>query len=170
MTFVAAPALAQSSTGGSNQATFAAGLSFLHINEVTGTGFDVNVAKPFMSSGKLSTGIFGDFAWHTKDGEHALGFLVGPRFAHTGSSQFTPFFQAGIGVTHFSANSDICDEAVEDCSESGFTFAPGGGVDVKLNDKINFRFQLEIPIIHFEGDTETGVKFMFGVSFPIGSK
>ena len=163
MTFIAAPALAQTSSGGSNQAVFAAGLSFLHVSGATGTGFDVNVAKPFKSSGKMNTGIFGDFAWHTDSGEHALGFLVGPRFSHTGSSQVTPFFQVGIGVTRFSADCD-------GCSESGFTFAPGGGVDVKLNDKVNFRFQLDIPVMKFEGDTETGFRVTFGISCPIGSK
>jgi hypothetical protein len=169
MTFIAAPALAQpKSSGDSNQAVFAAGLSFLHVEGTTGTGFDVNVAKPFMSSGKMNTGIFGDFAWHTDSGEHALGFLVGPRFAHTGSSQFTPFFQVGLGVTRFSASGDACD--ADSCSASGFTFAPGGGVDVKLNDKLNFRFQLEIPVMHIEGSTHTGVKLMFGISSPIGSK
>jgi opacity protein-like surface antigen len=170
MTFIAAPALAQSSTGGSNQAIFAAGLSFLHLNEATGTGLGVNVNKPIKTSGNMQTGIFGDFAWHTDSGQHALGFLVGPRFAHTGSSQVTPFFQVGLGVTRLSAGSDECDESISECSSSGFTFAPGGGVDVKLNDKVNLRFQLDIPVIKFEGDTETGVRFLIGISCPIGSK
>ena len=116
-----------------------------------------------MSSGKMNTGIFGDFAWHTSDGEHALGVLGRAALRRTRAARSSrPFFQVGLGVTHFSC--DGCD------SVSAFTFAPGGGVDVKLNDKVNFRFQLDIPVIKFDGDTETGVRFTFGISLPIGSK
>ena len=47
--------------------------------------------------------------------------------------------------------------------------APGGGVDVRLNDMWNFRGQIDIPIVLFEGESETGVRFMFGVSRKFGS-
>lgn len=169
MTFIAAPAMAQTKN---DPVLLGAGVSFAKFTcDGCGTakGLTLNLNKPVKSSGNMQTGIFGEFDWLTDSGDHGTGFLVGPRFAHTGNSQATPFFEAGFGVTHFSAAD--CDG--DGCSANPFTFEFGGGVDVKLSAKVNFRGQLDFMRFNFSSDQGGGqnaIRFFLGISCPLGSK
>jgi hypothetical protein len=165
---LAAPAAAQG-TAGNERPLVAAGLSFLNVSESTAIGFAVDFAKQVRPMDKAAISIVGDVNFHHEGGEdgfgggNAFGFLGGVRFTSTTNEQYQPFGQFLLGGTRFSASD--CDE---DCSETPFTISFGGGIDVRINDKWNFRGQLDIPIFMFEGESETGVRFMFGVSTRIG--
>ena len=160
---MAAPAAAQGAAASSAGPTFAAGVSFLNIADDTGKGFQVDLSYPVSSMDKGSIGVVGDFAWHTYgDDVSSLMFGGGVRFTATGNDKFQPFGQVLVGAFRI---------AFGDFSQTEMYIAPGGGVDVKLNDKWNFRGQLDIPIVMFseeDGGSETGVRFMFGVSTRIG--
>lgn len=160
---LAAPAAAQGAAASSGP-TFAAGVSFLNIAEDTGTGFQVDLGYPVQSMNKGNIGIVGDFGWNSYGDEvSSLMFGGGVRFTGTTNAKVQPFGQFLIGMSRFSNEFD---------SESDMYVAPGGGVDIRLNDKWNFRGQIDIPIVMFAedvGGSETGVRFMFGVSTRIGS-
>ena len=161
---LAAPAAAQRAAASSGP-TFAAGVSFLNIAEDTGTGFQVDLGYPVQSMNKANIGIVGDFGWNSYgDGVSSLMFGGGGRFTGTANAKVQPFGQVLIGIFRVS---------VEDFdSDSELYIAPGGGIDFRLNDKWNFRGQIDFPIVMFdedEGGSETGVRFMFGVSTRIGS-
>lgn len=162
---LAAPAAAQGAAASSGP-TFAAGVSFLNISEDTGTGFQVDLSYPVKSMTNGNIGVVGDFGWNSYgDSISSLMFGGGVRFTGTGNDKFQPFGQFLIGVFRVS-NGDF------DVSETEMYVAPGGGVDIRINDKWNFRGQLDIPIVMFGedvGGSETGVRFMFGVSTKIGS-
>lgn len=159
---LAAPAAAQGAAAGSDKPTFAAGVSFLNIADDTGTGFQIDLSYPVKSMTKADIGIVGDFGWHSYgDGVSSLMYGAGIRFSSKANANFQPFGQFLIGGFHVS---------VEDFDGSTDMYlAPGGGVDVRLNDMWNFRGQIDIPIVLFEGESETGVRFMFGVSRKFGS-
>ena len=160
---LAAPAAAQGAAATSGP-TFAAGVSFLNIAEDTGTGFQVDLSYPVRSMTNGNISVVGDFGWHTYgDDVSSLMFGGGVRFTATGNDKFQPFGQFLIGAFRLSFGGDV------DFSETEMYVAPGGGVDVRINDKWNFRGQIDIPIVLFEGESETGVRFMFGVSTRIGS-
>jgi hypothetical protein len=157
---LAAPAAAQGAAAPSGP-TFAAGVSFLNIAEDTGTGFQVDLGYPVQSMNKGNIGVVGDFGWNSYgDDISSLMFGGGVRFTGTANAKVQPFGQFLIGLFRASNVSD---------SESDMYVAPGGGVDIRLNDKWNFRGQIDIPIVFAESESETGVRFMFGVSTRIGS-
>lgn len=164
---LAAPAAAQGAVAG-DAPELGVGVSFFRIFEQTGTGFFVDVAKPIKPMNQGSLGIVGDFGYHAFDGGKVMTFMGGARFKSTANAKFSPFGQFLIGMARDSA--DDCDG--EGCSSTNLSFAPGGGVNVAINDKFSFRAQIDFIMIRFsEGDfsdTESGPRFSFGISMPIG--
>ena len=169
---IAAPTAAQGSSPASGRPLLGAGLSFLtggdETGRETGTGFVVDFAYPFLGmSGAALSGV-GDFGYHNFDGFSALTFMPGVRITATNNSRFQPFGQFLIGATHFSAS----DCEGEGCTETDLTFTPGGGIDIRLNDKFNFRGQVDFLIIKLpEGSldsTENATRFTFGISMKLG--
>lgn len=164
---MAAPAAAQPA---GSRPLLGAGLSFLTDGDETGTGFMVDIGFPFLDmNGAVLSGV-GDFGYHNFDGFSTLTYMPGVRFTATKSSRFQPFGQFLIGATHFSAS----DCEGEGCSENDFTLAPGGGIDIRINDKFNFRGQVDFLIIKFPGefegesDWDNATRFTFGISMKIG--
>jgi opacity protein-like surface antigen len=161
---LAAPAAAQGASAAGDRPLLGAGVSFLTDGDETGTGFAVDIAKAFRQMEKVKISGVGDFGYHGFDGFKTMSIMGGARVTATGIERFSPFGQFLIGVTRFSA--DDCDG--EGCSESELTFAPGGGVDVAINEKFNFRGQIDFLIIKFEGNTENATRFTFGISVNLG--
>ena len=170
---IAAPAAAQGSTPASNRPLLGAGLSFLTGGGETGTGFAVDVAFPFMGMSGTSLSGVGDFGYHRFDGYSTMTFMPGVRITATNNSRFQPFGQFLIGGIHFGIS-----DCVEDCTETDLTLTPGGGIDIRLNDKFNFRGQVDFVIIKLPSDseasteatpsTENATRFTFGISMKLG--
>ena len=161
---IATPAAAQGSAPASTRPLLGAGLSFLTDGDETGTGFAIDIAFPFLGMSAASLSGVGDFGYHNFDGFSTMTFMPGARITATTSSRFQPFGQFLIGGTHFSAN----DCEGEGCSETDLTFAPGGGIDIRLNDKFNFRGQVDFLIIKYDEDTDNATRFTFGISMKLG--
>jgi hypothetical protein len=166
---MAVPAAAQGSPVGTRP-LLGAGLSFLTGGGETGTGFAVDIAFPFLGmSGTALSGV-GDFGYYNFDGYSAITYMPGARVTATRNSRFQPFGQFLIGATHFSAS----DCEGEGCTETDFTLAPGGGIDVRINGKFNFRGQVDFLIIKFPGDLEgesfwdNATRFTLGISMKLG--
>lgn len=139
-------------------------MSFLTDGEETGTGFSVDISKALVSSRRMSIGGIGDFGWHHFDGYTSMSFMGGARVAATGNARFVPFGQFMIGPVRFSTS--FC--SGEECSETDLAFAPGGGVDARITDRMNLRAQIDFFIIRFGDETEHATRFTCGVSMPIG--
>jgi opacity protein-like surface antigen len=163
----AAPAAAQ---GVTIRGLLGAGLSFLHISdcsgECTGTGFVVDFAQTITALNKVAIGGVGDFGFNHFDGANTFSVSGGVRFTGTANARVQPFGQVLLGLFHLSVSD--CTGTGTECSSNDFTLAPGGGVDIRLTDKVNVRAQVDFFIVMAEGETENAQRFWFGISIPLG--
>ena len=122
-------------------------------------------------------GIVADFSGHygsELDGsvliqQDAHSFLFGPRFSFRGK-RLTPFVYALFGATRFHESAIISGQKLSD-SDTGFTSALGGGLDVKVNDRIAIRaFQLDYFRPNFFGETHNRGRLAVGVVLHLGKK
>jgi hypothetical protein len=128
-----------------------------------------NVTKRF--------GVTADFSGHygSESGQpilvnqHEHSFLFGPRFAFRGK-RLTPFVYALFGATNFRESAIISGQRVS-ATDTGFSSAVGGGLDVRVNDRVAIRaFQLDYfrPIINDEANNRG--RLAFGVVIRLGKK
>lgn len=133
-------------------------------------------------------GLTGDFSGHfeTERIPDSLGgnittkirifnILGGPQYKFRNNSRVTPFVRAMAGVANTHATLDVPSLNTGDtASSTDFALAIGGGVDVRVNDRIAVRvFQADYNPIFLSGGNELGfgntradnVRFSFGVVF-----
>ena len=121
------------------------------------------------------------FSFATPDGNVSFktnnslyNFLGGIQVKNNSTdARFKPFAHAlvGVGVGHTKIKNVSC-TGTADCSglvgsetQSGFAGAFGGGVDIKLNDKIDLRaIQVDYNPVHFD-HTDNNVRLGIGVVF-----
>lgn len=145
---IAAPAAAQGPS-----TTVGANLTFLRDLEETGVGVSIDVAKS-LSSPMLA--LVGEFGVNGFDGYTSTSYLGGIRLMPVvQGSSIQPFVQALVGLEH-------C------CEQNAFAFQIGGGVQVPINAKLNFRAQYDFRRASYDGTGFNENRFGFGVSFPVG--
>ena len=122
-------------------------------------------------------GVVADFSGHygnEVDGvirinEDAHSFLFGPRFSLR-KKRVTPFGYALFGATRFHESATIAGQFLSD-SDTGFSSALGGGLDVKVNDRVAVRaFQLDYFRPNFFGEAHNRGRLAFGVVLRLGKK
>lgn len=115
-------------------------------------------------------GVVADFSGHYGseiDGallvkEDAHSFLFGPRFTFR-RKRVSPFVYALFGVTRFRASATVSGQTFSDV-DTGFSSAVGGGMDIKLNDRVAIRaFQLDYFRPNFFGEAHNRGRLAFGV-------
>jgi hypothetical protein len=122
-------------------------------------------------------GIVADFSGHYGSDpggpilvkQNAHSFLFGPRLSFRGK-RLTPFVYGLFGVTRFAESAVISGQHLSAVS-TGFSLAIGGGLDVKVNDRIAIRaFQLDYfrPIVNDEPNNRG--RLAFGVVLSLGKK
>ena len=121
-------------------------------------------------------GIVADFSGHygsdpglVRVNQHAHSFLFGPRVAFRGK-RLTPFVYGVFGATRFAESAVISGQHLSNVS-TGFGLAVGGGLDVKVNERIAIRaFQLDYfrPIVNDEANNRG--RLAFGVVLHFGKK
>ena len=121
-------------------------------------------------------GLVADFSGHygselglVRVDQHAHSFLFGPRVAFRGK-RLTPFVYGLFGATRFAESAVINGQHLSAVS-NGFSLAVGGGLDVKVNDRIAIRaFQLDYfrPIVNDEPNNRG--RLAFGVVLRLGKK
>ena len=161
MLLSAAPAAAQGSAAARDRPLLGAGLSIVTDGGDTGIGVAIDFAKAIYSTRDVAVAPVGDFGWHSFDGFKSLTFMGGGRVT-AGGGRFAPFGQFLIGS--FRVSTSFCD----DCSETRLVMTPGGGVDIALNRRLNFRAQIDFLMIRFPDETTHARRFTFGVSLPFG--
>jgi hypothetical protein len=113
-------------------------------------GFDVSAA------GNLSDwfGLVGEVSGHYRGGDAVHYVMGGPRVTlRSGGSRVEPFAHALVGGAFLN-------------SSGHFSMAVGGGLDVRVNDKIAIRaIQADYAPIFFEHSTAHNARFSAGVVF-----
>ncbi|MBL8152104.1 MAG: hypothetical protein JNN15_19455 [Blastocatellia bacterium] len=106
-----------------------------------------------------------DFGGTYNSGESLTTFLFGPQVSlRTANSRVTPFARALFGA----ARTDIRRIPNE---KTGFGTAIGGGLDIKLTDRISLRaIQGEYLLARFEGDNRSHTRISTGLVFHFGKK
>ena len=155
--------------------TFFSGKQTLNGFNVSATGY---LTKNF--------GLTGDFSGHFTTDRCCIpipGFattdirvfnvLGGPQYSFRNNSRVTPFVRALAGVANTHARLEIPSfPATETASSTDFALAIGGGVDVRVNDRVAVRvFQVDYNPIFLSSGNELGfgnkradnVRFSFGV-------
>jgi hypothetical protein len=190
---LAAPAAAQGTPGpgtGTTGGLLGAGVSFLRVPEgldlegddssTTFTGFLVDFRKNFVSTGSVDVGAVGEVSMHRKketfsdfgeDFSVSLNFLTlagGARVTASQLDRVSPFGQVLFGIIRAKAGGDICDIDDTFCeSETEGVAMFGGGVDVRLTDKLNFRGQIDFVKV-MEEASDIATRFTFGISVLLG--
>jgi opacity protein-like surface antigen len=128
-----------------------------------------NVSKRF--------GIVADFSGHYGNElegsilvkKDAHSFLFGPRFSFRGK-RLTPFVYALLGVTRFHESATVSGQKFS-ASDRGFSSALGGGLDVRVNDRVAIRaFQLDYFRPNFFGEAHNRGRLAFGIVLHLGKK
>jgi len=148
----ATPALAQPGPA----VRIAGGLSFLRVSNAgqTAKGVAADVAFNFVT-GKVSVGAVGDVGVNSFAGCKEKSFAAGGRI--TGNTPtVSPFGQFLIGKANCGGG------------DSETIWQPGFGIDVKLNDVLDFRGQFDIRVLRFIDENINEQRFWFGVSIKIG--
>ena len=137
---------------------------------------------------KKGFGLTGDFSghFHTRTLADPLGgtnatkvrvfnILGGPHYKFRNNSRVTPFVRGLAGVAHTRVTLDFPSlNSNEVAGSTDFALAIGGGVDVRVNDRIDLRvFQADYNPIFLRAGNELGlgntradnVRFSFGVVF-----
>lgn len=105
-----------------------------------------------------------------------LSFVAGPRFYWRKEERVTPFAHGMVGVSRVSLSVDLDQardligriEGLEDItlslSDTGLTFAAGGGVDIRATDRFAIRaVQADYMLIKISGESINNIRLSFGV-------
>jgi len=122
-------------------------------------------------------GITADFSGHYGDElegsilikQDAHSFLFGPRYTFR-RKRFSPFVYALFGVTRFHESATIAGQRLS-VSDTGFGSALGGGLDIKVNERVAIRaFQIDYFRPNFFGEAHNRGRLAFGVVIHLGKK
>ena len=101
--------------------------------------------------------------------QDAQTFQGGPRVSLRGK-RLTPFFYALFGRTRFKQSATVNGQFLSE-SDSGFTSTYGGGLDVRVNDRVSIRaFQLDYFRPNFFGEVHNRGRLAAGVVLKFGKK
>jgi hypothetical protein len=111
----------------------------------------------------------------TVDTKNSLYNIVGGIQVKDNANQgrFKPFAHAMVGAGHGRTKVDNitcttttsinCGDFGED-SQTGFAGVFGGGLDIRVNDRVDFRaFQVDYNPIRFDGGTDHNIRFGIGI-------
>ena len=124
-------------------------------------------------------GVTADFSGHygsERDGvfeekQRAHSFLAGPRFTLRRGKRLTPFAYALFGGINYSVRLTASGQLLGSASDTGFNMALGGGLDIKINDRLAVRaFQIDYFRPHFFDETHNRGRLAFGLVLRLGKK
>jgi hypothetical protein len=93
-----------------------------------------------------------------------LSYLGGPRIALHAVSAVTPFAQVLFGGTHMSGGTEF-----DGALNTGFTYQPGGGVDVRVSPKAAIRLEGDYRVVRTTGHNNKESRFLVGIVFTHGT-
>ena len=90
-------------------------------------------------------------------------FLGGPRVASHAFSAVTPFAQVLVGGSHISGGIEF-----DGALNTGFTYQPGAGIDVRVAPNVGIRLQGDYRVIRTSGHNGKESRILAGVVFSFG--
>ncbi|MGH9935541.1 MAG: outer membrane beta-barrel protein [Blastocatellia bacterium] len=153
------------------------GYSYLRLDDDVNDDRDLNgwnasvnqtIFKKWLGFKADFSGAYGDF--------RALGpgtdlsthlFLFGPQFTLRKSERFQPFGHVLFGAARADLDNDIIGLDVED---TAFAMAVGGGLDVKVLNRLSVRlFQADYVLTRFDDDNQHNFRASTGLVLRLGS-
>ena len=119
-------------------------------------------------------GITGEFGWGTGSGEisflglpvpvaiDTMSYMGGVRFRFANDSRVTPSVRVVAGGLNAKATVGVDPEVN---SQTGFSMAFGGAVDIGISDRVAVRIQPDFLTFWIEGANDTMFRFAFGVVY-----
>lgn len=128
-----------------------------------------NVTKAFGLTADFSGNYGNELAGPIVINQDAHSFLFGPRYAFRGK-RFTPFIYGLLGATRFHESATIAGQKLH-ASDTGFSSAVGGGLDIKVNERVAVRaFQIDYFRPTFFNESHHRGRLAFGVVLHFGKK
>lgn len=129
----------------------------------------VNITKGFGITAEFNGQYGHEDVGQIRINQDAHSFLVGPRYAFRGK-RFTPFVYGLLGATRFKESATIAGQKLS-ATDTGFSSAVGGGLDVRVNDRVAIRaFQIDYFRPNFFGEAHNRGRLAFGVVLSFGKK
>jgi opacity protein-like surface antigen len=155
-----------------------AGFQYGRINDLRAVNTGLNTSG-FTVEGTYNVnkvlGVVADFgASYSNKQTNLYSYMFGPRVSLRNNSRITPFAHALFGGAHASRVPANTPGTFK--SASGFAMALGGGLDVKLTQRVSLRpFQGEyyytrIGVNNLQRDSQSHLRLSFGVNFTFGKK
>jgi len=91
--------------------------------------------------------------------------MAGPRVASHAISAVTPFAQILVGGSHISGGVQF-----DGALNTGFTYQPGGGVDVRVTPNVGIRLEGDYRVIRTKGHDNKESRVLVGVVFRSGQR
>ncbi|MGH2400158.1 MAG: outer membrane beta-barrel protein [bacterium] len=91
-------------------------------------------------------------------------FMAGPRFAARALSAVTPFAQILVGGSHVAGGIEW-----DGALNTGFTYQPGGGMDVAVTPVVGIRLQADYRIIRTQGRHNKQTRVLGGLVWRFGA-
>jgi opacity protein-like surface antigen len=155
-----------------------AGFQYARINDLTAvnTGLDT---RGFTVEGVYNVnktlGIVADFgASYSSKQTNLYSYMFGPRVNLRNDSRVTPFAHALFGGARASKVPSNVPNTFK--SASGFAMALGGGVDIKVTERVAIRavqaeyYYTRIGVNNFQRDSQSHLRLSFGVNFRFGKR
>lgn len=133
-----------------------AGYTYLRGDELNGNlnGFNFSYTRYLNDNFGFTSELGANF----DSGVNTFTYLFGPQLAANRSGRVSPFAHILVGGGRVSFE--------DSGASSGFAVALGGGVDVKLNDKVSIRpIQIDYLPIRFNGGTIHNGRVGAGINF-----
>ena len=92
-------------------------------------------------------------------------YLGGPRIASHALSAVTPFAQVLFGGSHMSGGTEF-----DGALNTGFTYQPGGGVDVRVAPRIAIRLEGDYRVIRTTGHNNKESRVLAGAVYGFGTR
>ncbi len=90
-------------------------------------------------------------------------YMGGPRVASHAFSAVTPFAQVLFGGSHMSGGTEFVGSL-----NTGFTYQPGAGIDVRVAPNVGIRLQGDYRVIRTSGHNGKESRFLAGVVYSFG--
>lgn len=131
----------------------------------------VGIAAEFSGHyGKESVTVPGTTPVTVRADYNAYTFLFGPRFSYRNNERLTPFAHVLIGGTRAKVTGSVGNVSVSE-SDTAFTTAIGGGLDVKLTSGVALRLvQADYVLTRFDKENQNNARISVGLVFRFGQK
>lgn len=171
-----APVLAQETP----KVEFSGGYSYQRHSGLNYSGWYGSIAVPlrdWMGIEGIVSGVYSSLHYDAFGSEPpqdydfaSYQFLVGPTLSYRSVSPFTPFVHLLAGAWHSRYSTDSPYVFIQSQAYQGFALGIGGGLDLRINQRLALRMIQGDYLREFGHDPRNGLRLCFGLVFRLGEK